>query len=195
MSCVIVCWPVRWLLCWSVYLFVFWSVCVSACLSACLSVCCFMPFSFPIVWGGCVRNGFNLYCIYTGIKIKLSSEKKIYGAQQNDFHISLHLCGHLVPTSVGKQDHKHTHTLWCCLRLNPPSPPGVTHNIPLLREIITHPRFISGDISTNFLPEVYPDGFKGHQLTVEGRRELLAAASSLYVAAQIRSQTFLGNLR
>uniref|UniRef100_A0A665VGE6 Propionyl-CoA carboxylase alpha chain, mitochondrial n=1 Tax=Echeneis naucrates TaxID=173247 RepID=A0A665VGE6_ECHNA len=41
---------------------------------------------------------------------------------------------------------------------------GVTHNISLLREIITHPRFISGDISTNFLPEVYPDGFKGHQL-------------------------------
>lgn len=72
---------------------------------------------------------------------------------------------------------------------------GVTHNIPLLREIITHPRFISGDISTNFLPEVYPEGFKGHQLTAEGRRELLAAASSLYVAAQIRSQKFLGNLR
>ncbi|XP_067116146.1 propionyl-CoA carboxylase alpha chain, mitochondrial [Osmerus mordax] len=72
---------------------------------------------------------------------------------------------------------------------------GVTHNIPLLREIITHPRFISGDISTNFLPEVYPDGFKGHQLTPEGRRELLAAASSLYVARQIRAQKFLGNLR
>uniref|UniRef100_A0A8C7MI74 Propionyl-CoA carboxylase subunit alpha n=1 Tax=Oncorhynchus kisutch TaxID=8019 RepID=A0A8C7MI74_ONCKI len=46
---------------------------------------------------------------------------------------------------------------------------GVTHNIPLLREIITHPRFISGDITTNFLPEEYPEGFKGHQLTSEGR--------------------------
>uniref|UniRef100_A0AAQ5YTW6 Propionyl-CoA carboxylase alpha chain, mitochondrial n=1 Tax=Amphiprion ocellaris TaxID=80972 RepID=A0AAQ5YTW6_AMPOC len=68
---------------------------------------------------------------------------------------------------------------------------GVTHNIPLLREIITHPRFISGDISTNFLPEVYPDGFKGHQLEVDARRELLASAAALYIAAQLRSQKVL----
>ncbi|XP_047207832.1 propionyl-CoA carboxylase alpha chain, mitochondrial [Girardinichthys multiradiatus] len=72
---------------------------------------------------------------------------------------------------------------------------GVTHNIPLLREIITHPRFISGDISTNFLPEVYPDGFKGHQLDVESRRELLAAAAALHVTSQLRSQKILGHLR
>uniref|UniRef100_A0A8C3PYI4 Propionyl-CoA carboxylase alpha chain, mitochondrial n=1 Tax=Chrysolophus pictus TaxID=9089 RepID=A0A8C3PYI4_CHRPC len=38
---------------------------------------------------------------------------------------------------------------------------GVTHNISLLREVIIHPRFVQGDISTKFLPEVYPDGFKG----------------------------------
>ncbi|KAJ8401257.1 hypothetical protein AAFF_G00384880, partial [Aldrovandia affinis] len=72
---------------------------------------------------------------------------------------------------------------------------GVTHNIPLLREIIVHPRFISGDISTNFLPEVYPDGFKGHQLSDSERAELLATAASLFVATQLRSQRFLGNLR
>ncbi|KAG7315907.1 hypothetical protein KOW79_020773 [Hemibagrus wyckioides] len=72
---------------------------------------------------------------------------------------------------------------------------GVTHNIPLLREIIVHPRFISGDISTNFLPEVYPEGFKGHPLTASERRELLAAASALYVATQLRSQRFLGQQR
>uniref|UniRef100_A0A8C3A7S3 Propionyl-CoA carboxylase alpha chain, mitochondrial n=1 Tax=Cyclopterus lumpus TaxID=8103 RepID=A0A8C3A7S3_CYCLU len=65
---------------------------------------------------------------------------------------------------------------------------GVTHNISLLREIITHPRFISGDISTNFLPEVYPDGFKGHQLEADSRRELLAAAAALHITAQLRSQ-------
>ncbi|KAF4118701.1 propionyl-CoA carboxylase alpha chain, mitochondrial [Onychostoma macrolepis] len=72
---------------------------------------------------------------------------------------------------------------------------GVTHNIPLLREIIVHPRFVSGDISTKFLPEVYPDGFKGHMLTAGERRELLATAAALYVAAQLRSQKFLGDLR
>uniref|UniRef100_A0A3B4XSC9 Propionyl-CoA carboxylase alpha chain, mitochondrial n=1 Tax=Seriola lalandi dorsalis TaxID=1841481 RepID=A0A3B4XSC9_SERLL len=68
---------------------------------------------------------------------------------------------------------------------------GVTHNIPLLREIITHPRFISGDISTNFLPEVYPNGFKGHQLEADRRRELLASAAALYISAQLRSQRIL----
>lgn len=76
-----------------------------------------------------------------------------------------------------------------------PFSPGVTHNIPLLREIIAHPWFISGNISTNFLPEVYPDGFKGHQLEDDKRRELLASAAALYITAQLRSQKILGNLR
>ncbi|NXX92068.1 PCCA carboxylase, partial [Centropus bengalensis] len=72
---------------------------------------------------------------------------------------------------------------------------GVAHNISLLREVIVHPRFVRGDISTKFLPEVYPDGFKGHELTDLERRELLASAASLYVAEQLRSQRFLGTQR
>ncbi|XP_071598608.1 propionyl-CoA carboxylase alpha chain, mitochondrial isoform X2 [Heliangelus exortis] len=72
---------------------------------------------------------------------------------------------------------------------------GVAHNISLLREVIIHPRFVQGDISTKFLPEVYPDGFKGHKLTDLERRELLATAASLYVAEQLRSQRFLGTPR
>ncbi|XP_025064404.1 propionyl-CoA carboxylase alpha chain, mitochondrial isoform X2 [Alligator sinensis] len=72
---------------------------------------------------------------------------------------------------------------------------GVTHNIALLREVIIHPCFVQGDISTKFLPEVYPDGFKGHKLTDLEKRELLATAASLYVAEQRRSQQFLGTPR
>ncbi|NWY60583.1 PCCA carboxylase, partial [Chionis minor] len=72
---------------------------------------------------------------------------------------------------------------------------GVAHNISLLREVIVHPRFVQGDISTKFLPEVYPDGFKGHKLTDLERRELLATAASLYVAEQLRSRRFLGTPR
>ncbi|KAM4794729.1 propionyl-CoA carboxylase alpha chain [Rhinophrynus dorsalis] len=72
---------------------------------------------------------------------------------------------------------------------------GVTHNIPLLREVITHPLFIKGDITTKFLPEVYPDGFKGHSLTPKERNELLASAASLYIALQMRSHRFLNNTR
>ncbi|XP_069826822.1 propionyl-CoA carboxylase alpha chain, mitochondrial isoform X2 [Dendropsophus ebraccatus] len=72
---------------------------------------------------------------------------------------------------------------------------GVTHNIPLLREVITHPRFINGDITTKFLPEVYPDGFKGHSLTSQERNDLLVTTSSLYVASQTRAHHFLNNTR
>jgi len=38
---------------------------------------------------------------------------------------------------------------------------GVTHNVPLLRDVITEQRFVSGDVNTKYLPETYPDGFKG----------------------------------
>ena len=38
---------------------------------------------------------------------------------------------------------------------------GVNHNIPVLRDIITQPKFISGDITTSFIKDVYPNGFKG----------------------------------
>ncbi|XP_072114949.1 propionyl-CoA carboxylase alpha chain, mitochondrial isoform X1 [Mobula birostris] len=68
---------------------------------------------------------------------------------------------------------------------------GVTHNVPLLREVIVHPRFVKGDITTNFLPEVYPDGFKGHKLFDSEHKELLATAASIYVASQLKAQRFL----
>lgn len=38
-------------------------------------------------------------------------------------------------------------------------------------------------------------GPPGHQLSDSERRELVATAASVFVAAQIRSQRFLGNLR
>ncbi|XP_075806342.1 propionyl-CoA carboxylase alpha chain, mitochondrial [Microtus pennsylvanicus] len=67
---------------------------------------------------------------------------------------------------------------------------GVTHNIPLLREVIVNTRFVKGDISTKFLSDVYPDGFKGHILTQSERNQLLAIASSLFVASQLRARHF-----
>ncbi|KAM3836719.1 propionyl-CoA carboxylase alpha chain [Vipera latastei] len=69
---------------------------------------------------------------------------------------------------------------------------GVTHNIALLREVIKHPRFIQGDISTKFLPEVYTEGFKGHILKDSEKMELLVIAASLYMAERLRSLRFLG---
>ncbi|XP_047410168.1 propionyl-CoA carboxylase alpha chain, mitochondrial isoform X1 [Sciurus carolinensis] len=72
---------------------------------------------------------------------------------------------------------------------------GVTHNIALLREVIINSRFVKGDISTKFLSDVYPDGFKGHALTESERDQLLAIASSLFVASQLRAQHFQDHSR
>jgi len=36
---------------------------------------------------------------------------------------------------------------------------GVSHNISFLNALIAHPRFIKGDLTTNFIAEEYPDGF------------------------------------
>uniref|UniRef100_A0A8D2CLU7 Propionyl-CoA carboxylase alpha chain, mitochondrial n=1 Tax=Sciurus vulgaris TaxID=55149 RepID=A0A8D2CLU7_SCIVU len=72
---------------------------------------------------------------------------------------------------------------------------GVTHNIALLREVIINSRFVKGDISTKFLSDVYPDGFKGHALTESEKDQLLAIASSLFVASQLRAQHFQDHSR
>ncbi|XP_074657460.1 propionyl-CoA carboxylase alpha chain, mitochondrial-like [Tubulanus polymorphus] len=68
---------------------------------------------------------------------------------------------------------------------------GVTHNIPLLRDIITEKKFVSGNISTNYLQEVYPDGFTGTRLEDWERKELAAMACVIYTQWDRRSNLFL----
>jgi len=57
---------------------------------------------------------------------------------------------------------------------------GVTHNASLLQEILKHPKFIEGDITTNFLYEHYPEGFKGKQLTADESNRVISAAAALF---------------
>jgi propionyl-CoA carboxylase alpha chain len=42
---------------------------------------------------------------------------------------------------------------------------GLTHNIPLLRDVLTEPTFNSGTFTTSYLQETYPDGFQVVQLS------------------------------
>jgi propionyl-CoA carboxylase alpha chain len=57
---------------------------------------------------------------------------------------------------------------------------GVIHNIPLLREVLTHEDFISGRTNTAFLPVHFPQGLIAHVLTKEERLDLLAASAVLH---------------
>lgn len=68
---------------------------------------------------------------------------------------------------------------------------GVTHNLPLLRDVISHPRFQKGALSTKFLAEEYPKGFKGHKLTSQTLSQLLSVSSVLHHKRQVRDRTFL----
>lgn len=58
---------------------------------------------------------------------------------------------------------------------------GVTHNIPLLRDVVSHSRFIRGELTTSFLAEEYPSGFKGHELTPLDTRNLSAVIASVWI--------------
>lgn len=69
---------------------------------------------------------------------------------------------------------------------------GVTHNIPLLRDILTEEKFNAGDISTNYLPQIYPDGFKGKQLTDNERFELVSVLGSIHAKEMLRNRELLG---
>lgn len=58
---------------------------------------------------------------------------------------------------------------------------GLTHNIPLLREIMSDEQFVKGrDVSTNFLKERFKGGFDGHHLNDEELKELSAVASFVW---------------
>jgi propionyl-CoA carboxylase alpha chain len=53
---------------------------------------------------------------------------------------------------------------------------GIQHNIPFLGAIMEHERFRSGNITTGFIAEEYPDGFEGVAVD-DGRAEMLAVVA------------------
>jgi propionyl-CoA carboxylase alpha chain len=56
---------------------------------------------------------------------------------------------------------------------------GVGHNIDFLSAVLQHPRFRSGNISTGFIAEEFPQGFHGAPLTDQKRSRLIVAAAVL----------------
>ncbi len=56
---------------------------------------------------------------------------------------------------------------------------GVSNNIAFLNAIVTHPRFIEGRLTTNFIDEEYPDGFNASD--VPQGDPLMLAALAAYV--------------
>jgi propionyl-CoA carboxylase alpha chain len=71
---------------------------------------------------------------------------------------------------------------------------GIAHNISFLCSVLANPRFVAGDISTNFIAQEYPEGFANGRLTEEVRRVLLAVGLHVYLRDAERAALTSGQL-
>ena len=71
---------------------------------------------------------------------------------------------------------------------------GIGHNLPFLSAVMDHPKFVSGDISTAFIAEEYPDGFLGATLPEAEVIRVAAAAAAMHRVAEIRRTRISGRL-
>ena len=71
---------------------------------------------------------------------------------------------------------------------------GIGHNIPFLAAVMDHPKFVSGDMTTAFIAEEYPDGFAGVTLEREALRRLAAATTAMNRVAEIRRTRISGRM-
>ncbi|MFM5923045.1 MAG: biotin carboxylase N-terminal domain-containing protein [Novosphingobium sp.] len=64
---------------------------------------------------------------------------------------------------------------------------GLGHNIDFVSAIMQHPRFRSGELTTGFIAEEYPDGFHGAAASSETLRDLAAIAGFVATARADRA--------
>jgi len=71
---------------------------------------------------------------------------------------------------------------------------GLGHNIDFVSAIMQHPRFRSGELTTGFIAEEYPDGFQGAASTPELVKSLAAIAGFVATAEADRARHVDGQL-
>jgi len=71
---------------------------------------------------------------------------------------------------------------------------GIGHNLPFLSAVMDHPKFVSGNITTAFIAEEWPEGFQGVTLPAEALRRVAATAAAMNRVAEIRRTRVSGRL-
>ena len=71
---------------------------------------------------------------------------------------------------------------------------GLGHNIDFVSAIMQHPRFRSGELTTGFIAEEYPDGFTGAATSAETAKHLAAIAGFIATARADRARQIDGQL-
>ena len=71
---------------------------------------------------------------------------------------------------------------------------GLGHNIDFVSAIMQHPRFRSGELTTGFIAEEYPEGFTGAEASDDLKRKLAAIAGFIITARVDRARQVSGQL-
>ena len=71
---------------------------------------------------------------------------------------------------------------------------GIGHNLPFLSAVMDHPKFISGDMTTAFIAEEYPDGFESVELSETDLRRIAASCAAMHRVAEIRRTRVSGRM-
>ncbi|MGR3821339.1 MAG: acetyl-CoA carboxylase biotin carboxylase subunit [Salipiger marinus] len=71
---------------------------------------------------------------------------------------------------------------------------GIGHNLPFLAAVMDHTRFVTGNITTAFIAEEYPEGFVGVTLPEPALRDIAAACAAMNRVAEIRRSRISGTL-
>ena len=72
---------------------------------------------------------------------------------------------------------------------------GIEHNIPFLAALMHHPRWKEGRLSTAFIADEYPDGFKRPEISDETRRKAVLVATMIEIARKSRLDRHIDRLR
>ncbi|MFL0671162.1 MAG: biotin carboxylase N-terminal domain-containing protein [Erythrobacter sp.] len=71
---------------------------------------------------------------------------------------------------------------------------GLGHNVDFLSAIMQHPRFRSGELTTGFIAEEYPDGFTGAAVSDDFAKLLAAVCAGLEFSHQARARGISGQM-
>ena len=71
---------------------------------------------------------------------------------------------------------------------------GIGHNLPFVGAVMDHPRFQSGNITTAFIAEEYPEGFQGATLDGDTLARVAASAAAMNRVAEIRRTKVSGTM-
>ena len=71
---------------------------------------------------------------------------------------------------------------------------GIGHNIPFLAAVYDHEKFTSGNMTTAFIEEEFPEGFDGVTLPEDTRHRIAAAIAAMHRVAEIRRSRISGRM-